>query len=440
VSGRVAKSLKQDLLRRVFLWVFIALFLSSLPASPFSFGGAVSSKQLFPQQPPSFVGVGLGSVASVAVETVGAVRVVVDGNTVLDSPFVPQLTISQRMNGLVVMMGDRELARGREVKILPTAMHQASLKWKGCPYYGAFECSLRGSSVQLINVVPLEDYVRGVAQAEIGDAPIEAVKAQLVVIRSEVIHKLNLRRHAAEGFDFCTDNHCMAYRGAKDENQNLIEASRATAGLVLTNRNGVLDAVFHCVCGGVTAGAEDVWSSPAIEGLSSVLDCSGNQQAPDLSSEEAATNFILNPLRGSFCDSQNAVYPRYAQKYFRWRKELSGEELSKLAGVGRVTEIFVKERRRSGRVRRLQVIGERGTRVFEKELPIRNAFGLWSGLFILQVYKAGGWVQRVEFVGAGNGHGVGLCQMGAWSMARQGYSFERILQHYYPGARLQKLY
>jgi len=295
--------------------------------------------------------------------------------------------------------------------------------------------------IKVANLIFLEDYLRGVLAAEMGDAPLEALKAQAIVARSEVVHKLLLRRHKAEGFDLCATEHCMAYRGDADVTPAMRCACEETRGQVLLADGQVLDAVFHTCCGGITAGAEDVWDSAPIPGLQPVWDQPYVAKPAFFSTEDDVVRFLMSPPGDSYCSSDHALYPEYARKYFRWSKSYSWRELEQIAGVGHLKDIRIAERRPSGRVRKLLFDGDRGTRVVEKELPIRRLLDLPSGLFVIKILRnSRGEPESVEFYGAGSGHGVGLCQMGAWTMAQKGATCSQILKHYFPRATLAQLY
>jgi len=313
------------------------------------------------------------------------------------------------------------------------------LKYNGRSYRGKFRVAGSGS-LKVINEVMIDDWLKGVLPAEIGsDSPMEALKAQAVAGRSEAIFRLLVPPHKSAGYDFCTGVHCQAYKGIGEETPAIRKACDDTLGYVLVAGGDVLNAVYHNVCGGVTAGAEEVWDSKPIAGLSPVFD-KQRGGVVDLSSDAAVAEFINDPGTDMFCFPGNPNYANYAKKYFRWSKTLSGSEAGKMAGVGTITDIVVTQRMRSGRVRKLTVRGTNGSKTFEKELNIRNVFGLWSGLFVLDVQRSGNQISSVTFKGAGNGHGVGLCQHGAREIARRSGTFDQILGHYYPGAALQKIY
>lgn len=344
--------------------------------------------------------------------------------------------------GVTLSLPDGRRVSGEWFVIEQTGSAQAQVfEYSGTPYRGRLQLVRGGGGMRVINQIRIDDYLKGVLPAEIGPSPMEALKAQAVSARSETIFKLATGRHSADGFDLCTQVHCQAYKGMRLETADSNRAVDETVGYVLMNGEGrILDAVYHNVCGGVTAGAEDVWDSKPIPGLSPVFDSQRRTGTPRLGDEAAFRRFLGETGADHFCDSSNPGYPKYALKYYRWTKTLSADELRKAAGVGRVRDIRVVERRESGRVRKIRISGDSGEKVIEKELPIRNAFGLWSGLFYLDVRMGGGYVESATFVGAGNGHGVGLCQQGARIMAARGIGFDRILQHYYPGASLARVY
>ena len=312
--------------------------------------------------------------------------------------------------------------------------------YKGRQYRGRVQAVAGGGGITVINEVMIDDWLKGVLPAEIGsDSPLEALKAQAIAARSEAIFRLSHPPHKSEGYDFCTGEHCQAYKGISEETAAIRQACDATLGYVLVAQDDVVNAVYHNVCGGATAAAEDVWDGDPEPGLRPVFDTLRGG-SPNLQSEAAAGAFLEAEGRDCFCYPGNPGYAEYAKKYFRWTRTLDAGAAGRAAGVGTLTDIRVIERRPSGRVRRLQVVGTSGQKVIEKELPIRRMFDLWSGLFVIKVENAGGRLNSVTFIGGGNGHGVGLCQHGAREIARRGGTFDQILGHYYPGATLRKVY
>lgn len=338
-------------------------------------------------------------------------------------------------NALVSIPGQPTIS-AKDIILVPA---KGVFDYSGRSYRGRAHVS-GGKSLQVINEIMIDDWLKGVLPAEIGrDSPVEALKAQAVTGRSEAIFRLLSPPHASSGFDFCTGVHCQAYKGVGEETQDVRQACDATLGFVLTAGDDIVNAVYHNVCGGVTAGAEDVWDSKPLPGLVPIFD-SLRSEVVNLSSEDAVRAVIQSDGTDYFCFSGNPKYANYAKKYFRWTKRIEAAQVARLAGVGTLTDIQVSERRPSGRVRKITVTGTSGSKTYEKELNIRKVFDLWSGLFVLDLEKSGGRISAVTFVGAGNGHGVGLCQHGAREIARRGGTFDQILAHYYRGAKLRRIY
>lgn len=381
-------------------------------------------------------------VSSLQVDFSGPVRVVTASGTVAQEAGAPTLDVSSGTAGVSVVLGTKKLAEAAMVALEPQS--PASGGWfqtGGKRYRGRLLLVSRGRGMEAIEQVQIEDWLKGVLPKEIGEeSPPEALKAQAVAARSEAVRKLLHPPHASQGYDFCAGEHCQAYGAMACESPAPNQAVEATYGIVLTAGGEVIDAVYHDVCGGITAPAEDIWESPEQPGLHAVLDLPGTPRTIDLSSESVISQFLSAGAGAVFCEPTHAGYPSYARKYFRWQKTLDAQQLAKCAGVGRVKDIAVTERRKSGRVRKLTVMGDGGSKTFSKELPIRNAFDLWSGLFVLRVEKDGAYVRSVTFVGGGHGHGAGLCQMGARSMATSGLGFDKILAHYYVGTQLERIY
>lgn len=380
--------------------------------------------------------------SSFRVQVPGAARVITATGVAGQSPAAASFDVSRSSGGVSVSLDGKKLAEGTLLAIEPPSpAHGGYFQIGAKRYRGRLLLAARSGGVEAIEQLQIEDWLKGVLPSEIGEeSHPEALKAQAVAARSEAVRKLAHPPHASEGYDFCIGEHCQAYGGMNVESAASNAAVEGTYGIVLTVGGEVIDAVYHDVCGGITAPSEDIWDSSPEPGLHAILDLPGAPRTLDLSSESTLAQFLALSAPSLFCESSNAGIPSYAKKYFRWQKQMSADEVGRIAGVGRVKDIAVTERRRSGRVRKLTVVGERSSRTFEKELPIRNAFGLWSGLFVLKVDKDASGVRSVTFCGGGHGHGAGLCQMGARSMALKGQTFDKILAHYYAGARLERIY
>lgn len=383
-----------------------------------------------------YVKIGLGTHSKVQVNAPGGLRL----QTGKGQSHLLQGPITLSSSGGTVRVSGSSSASAADVLSVSASDSQTPLETSLGNYRGKFVLSARGGSMRVVNELLIDDWLKGVLPAEIGsDSAPEALKAQAVAARSEAIYRLRKPPHESAGYDFCTGVHCQAYKGTKGETEDSNRGCEETLGIVLIAGGDVMNGVYHNVCGGTTSAAEEVWDSPPLPGLTPVFD-NRSRGVPDLSSDHAAAGFILNPPPGTFCDPSNPGYANYAKKYFRWEKEFNAAQLSRITGVRGIRSIEVVDRRPSGRVRKVRITGDSGSKTVEKELPIRKMFDLWSGLFIIQPEFSGGRLQKVTFAGAGNGHGVGLCQHGARELGRRGATFTQILSHYYPGAQVQKIY
>lgn len=298
-----------------------------------------------------------------------------------------------------------------------------------------------GGQVLAINEVGLENYVKGVVPAEIfPDAPDQALEAQAVVARTDALAKLG-SRHVGQGFDLCDDVHCQAYRGATDATAATEAAVDATQALVLLRNGELVDAVYHADCGGITEANEVAWpKQPASPALRARADRDAAPETlPDFSVEANLWSYLLAPP-DSFC--LRAARPGQ----HRWTRAFTAEELGRLvsaeaAKLGKIKALRADGRGASGRVTALTIEGTTGTRRIEGELAIRKALGdLPSSAFAIQtIGMSAGEPGVFVLVGAGNGHGVGMCQTGAIGMAQAKLSMADILGRYYQGARAYRL-
>jgi SpoIID/LytB domain protein len=334
----------------------------------------------------------------------------------------------------------------------------------------SFSGSLRlvpqpGGKVTVINDVPLEDYITSVVCSEMrSTSPPDLVKAHAVISRSWLLAQLEPQaaqpaehvkdgeiirwydRQAHTGFDVCADDHCQRYQGTgRIDSPAVAKAVAGTRGLVLIHDGKPCDARFSKCCGGITEDFTTAWGDEPVSYLVPVVDGPGGipkQSArefitspPDVycrCSDEKILEQVLNP------------YDLETRDFFRWQVKLgareAGDLVKKKLGVdlGRITALEPLERGRSGRIKRLRLVGEAGSLVIGKELEIRRALSeshLYSSAFVVD--KDGS-----DFIlsGAGWGHGVGLCQIGAAVMAFRGRAFAEILKHYYPGTRLERIW
>jgi stage II sporulation protein D len=288
--------------------------------------------------------------------------------------------------------------------------------------------------LDLVNLVPLEAYLEGVVPHEIGEPGPEAyaaVEAQAVAARTYALSRMGVNRD--KPWDVEAGVMDQVYRGREKQSRLSSSAVRDTRGLVLSYRGNLCDAYYSATCGGHTSDIRHAWPDrPDADYLHGRLDRAGG-------------------AAGSFCaEARN----------FRWRYSFTGRALGNTvrqtiplvlgvpaSSVGDLVDVRILERSLSGRVRRLEVITSSNTFVVEGDrirrvlmLDLARGRILPSTLFALEKKMVGDRVANVSIVGGGNGHGVGMCQNGALAMARRGYSYSMILQHYYPGSELRSGY
>jgi acyl-phosphate glycerol 3-phosphate acyltransferase len=323
------------------------------------------------------------------------------------------------------------------------------LTWVGQPgyvYRGQFElaCGEFGE-IHVINILDLEDYVAGVVPYEIGaGAPFEALKAQAIVARTEAL----VERHADEPFDVCSSTHCQVYGGATAEldRPDVRRAVESTRGEALFHGGKPAPgAKYHACCGGVTESAGALWrfDVPYMVGVGCgvLTPESALHDAAAIRDEEALRAAIATPNPGDFC---------YGSNGYRWKIEYTASQLAAvLAPVigrlenpeSRVIRVAVLERTPRGSAVRVRVTTTEGECEIAGEYAIRSALGgtvtIKSGVFVVDV--EGDPPSTFVFSGAGYGHGVGMCQYGARGMARAGYNYRAILEHYYPGTTVENI-
>jgi SpoIID/LytB domain protein len=297
----------------------------------------------------------------------------------------------------------------------------------------------RQGGMAVVNAVPENKLLAGLIPAEIyPSAPEEALKAQAVAARGELLSKIGTR-HIGDPYRLCSLTHCQVYAGAGHETPRTTAAVEATRGEVLFEAGGqdMADPVYSANCGGHTENNEIAWPEmpalPSLRGHRDAAKDAADRFAHGVTAENVA-DFIANPPP-SYCGKSKLG----AGDRFRWTITRSPEELEKLLGrfrLGTIQAIEVLDRGVSGRARAIRVSGTARSEVVRGELRIRQAFGnLRSSLFVVEVHAG-----AVTFHGAGFGHGVGMCQTGAIGMAESGKNYRDILRHYYPGTVLRKLW
>lgn len=314
-------------------------------------------------------------------------------------------------------------------------------------YFGRIYVAVdRQGKLAVVNEVAADHLLCGLVPAEIfTSAPAEALKAQSVAARGQLLAKIGTR-HTTDPYLICSAQHCQVYSGIGSEHPRTTRAVRATRGQILVDAQGRLaDTVYSASCGGFSESNEHVWNTPVNPNLRGRLDAS------------AATAKRLGRFVRGITDRNIGAWLRArprcwcsrtafgAKGKFRWRLRLAQSALDRLVRkkyrVGRVQGLKVLARGRSGRAIRLRITGSRGQAVVHGELVIRRLLGnLKSSMFqVRRLRRADGRVDFL-FVGGGWGHGVGMCQTGAIGMAQAKRNVKQILAHYYRKTRLLKLY
>lgn len=297
----------------------------------------------------------------------------------------------------------------------------------------------RLGGMAVVNAVPENKLLAGLIPAEIfPSAPTEALKAQAVAARGEMLSKIGTR-HIGDPFRVCSQTHCQVYAGSGHETPRTTAAVEATRGEVLFEAGGseLADPVYSANCGGHTENNENAWPDmhalPSLRGHRDAAKVAGDPYASGITPENL-TSFIDKPPP-AYCGSAKLG----STDRFRWTVTRSKADLDKLLAkyrLGTVQSIEVLNRGVSGRARSVRVTGATRSEVIRGELRIRQTFGnLRSSLFVVEVREG-----AATFRGAGFGHGVGMCQTGAIGMAETGKSYREILRHYYPGTVVRKLW
>ncbi len=314
-------------------------------------------------------------------------------------------------------------------------------------YHGSMYVTVGADgALTVVNAVSADRLLAGLVPSEMyPDAPADALAAQTIAARTDLLQKLGTR-HLTDPYMLCSTQHCQVYSGAGREHPRTNRAVEKTRGLVLARPDGSLvDARYSAACGGHSESAHRVWDLPADPILQGQLDAvpgAARQRGfQDGIGADDIDAFLALPASAAYCGNT-----RYSDGRYRWERTLEVAELSrrvadKYPGVGRVLALEPTERGRSGRILALRIRGQRGTRVARGELHIRRLLGgLRSSAFSVKPVGDRAAPTAFAVTGAGFGHGVGMCQLGAIGRADAGQEFSEILRHYYPGSRLRRLY
>lgn len=356
-------------------------------------------------------------------------------------------------------------------------------------FEGMLRLEADGDRVWVINELPVERYLASVISSEMrATSSPSLLRGHAIISRSwlltQMAHRINADHPSEETcggweteeelvrwydrddhqrFDVCADDHCQRYQGiTRMVSDHVEEAIRSTYGQVLWDGKGICDARFSKCCGGATEVFSACWQDEDKPYLAAFLDrpAQAGQAAdalPDLTDEKTARKWILS-APPAFCNTQDKQvlrqvlngYDQETADFYRWHIDYTQEELASLIArktglrFGKILDLVPLERGKSGRIVRLKIVGTERERVIGKELEIRRTLSeshLKSSAFVVTTQQgADGIPQSFHLSGAGWGHGVGLCQIGAAMMGEKGYDHEAILRHYYPGATLKTLY
>lgn len=296
---------------------------------------------------------------------------------------------------------------------------------------------------EVIVTLPMEEYLKGVVPYEIGgDSPPEALKAQAVAARSEAVIALKSDLYRGPNHDLTSDVECQVFSGNNRRTQYSDEAVDATRGIILTSEGKPINAYYASNCGGHSELIKNVWPDrPSPEPYTVAGMDAGEVSEIDLSGTEEVTRWIESKP-DVYCNPANGVeLPSWSKNNFRWEREYEIAELQKMMDpenqLGAFSEIKVLKRGVSGRIIRAEIVFEKGNINTATELELRQLFqpSLRSSCFITEKHD-----NRLIIKGAGWGHGVGMCQSGAVSMAERDADFKDILGHYYRYSELNFVY
>lgn len=353
---------------------------------------------------------------------------------------------------------------------------------------GTLRLVINGDKVCAINELPVEEYLKSVISSEMSaTSSLELLKAHAVISRSWLLAQMEKRRQVQKVsghqnpsiikkedelirwydrddhtlFDVCADDHCQRYEGiTRETSPDVAEAIRLTRGKILVDDNAICDARFSKCCGGITEEFQYCWENEKKSYLSAVrdVDGKGHSDFPDLTIEAEADKWIRSQP-AAFCNTHDPKilsqvlndYDQETKDFYRWTVEYTQQQIRELISsksgmdFGEIKDLQPVERGKSGRLSKMKIIGTKRTLTIGKELEIRRILSkshLYSSAFVVDRLDINeeGIPARFRILGAGWGHGVGLCQIGAAVMGEKGYTYDHILLHYYRGAEILKIY
>ncbi|HKI78059.1 MAG TPA: SpoIID/LytB domain-containing protein [Ignavibacteriaceae bacterium] len=350
-------------------------------------------------------------------------------------------------------------------------------------FMGSLKLIKNEGKITAINILPIENYLISVIASEMSaKCPVQALKSHAIISRSWLLSQIqivdkNIKQLQTEAdsetehvrwysreehklFDFCNDDHCQRYHGITKVFTGIArQAVEETKGIVLMKQNEICDTRYSKCCGGITESYENVWDPVKHSYLKPIVDYKYEPDNfnIDFQKEVNAEKWIKgNPH--SFCNTKDRVllsqilvdFDQETRDFYRWKIEYSQEELAKIifikSGIdfGNIIDLIPIERGASGRLIKLKIVGTKKTLIIGKELEMRKFLSLshlYSSAFIVEKIGIHNNIPRkFTFTGAGWGHGVGLCQIGAAVMASNGYLFDEILLHYFTDVKLKRIY
>lgn len=401
---------------------------------------------------------------------------------------------------ILVSKGSESMAVENNTIFIPSDLESESFKLKGVMIgkqfhwqkketqvlLGSLKLIIEDAKITAINIIPVERYLESVISSEMSaTSSMELLKAHAIISRSWLLAQMEKRTSISSSdgdyqsviktddelikwydredhtlYDVCADDHCQRYQGiTRMHAHNAQDAVTNTRGIALVYNNLVCDTRFSKSCGGISESFENVWEPINHPYLESVIDYKfeSDDFDQDLTKEKAAEKWIMeNPH--AYCNTKDASilsqvlvdYDRETTDFYRWKVEYSQAELSQLikkkSGIdfGDITDLIPLERGFSGRLKKLKIVGAKKTLTIGKELEIRKVLSenhLYSSAIIIEKLNFDeGIPQTFILHGAGWGHGVGLCQIGAAVMGEIGFSFDEILLHYFKGASIKRVY
>lgn len=351
-------------------------------------------------------------------------------------------------------------------------------------FKGSLRLIVEGDKITAINLLGVEEYLTSVISSEMSaTASLELLKAHAVISRSWLLAQIQKNKEIVESkeiyttmqeteeeivkwydredhtkFDICADDHCQRYQGITRASTEIVrQAIQETRGQLLMFDGKICDARYSKSCGGVFEEFQNCWEDIRYPYLVKLRDSKSDTDFPDLTVEDNAVKWILSSPE-AFCNTSDTKilsqvlnnYDQETTNFYRWSVEYSQSELSSLilsrSGVdyGVIMDLVPVQRGTSGRLVKLKIVGDKLTKTIGKELEIRRTLSkshLYSSAFIVEkIYGTNGIPEKFILKGAGWGHGVGLCQIGAAVMGEKGYKYDQILLHYFVGASIEKLY